>query len=363
MNARPLSGLRIGIFGKGGAGKSTVAVFLARALRERGYTVLVLDADSTNLGLAEALGVEGEPAPLLDHFGGMVFSGGQVTCPVDDPTPLEGADLRLAELPPRFVRTSPEGVHLLEAGKLGGLGPGAGCDGPVAKIARDVRVRDVGPVPVTLIDFKAGFEDAARGALTSVDWALVAVDPTTAAVRMAKHLARTVADIRRGVPPATRHLESGGLSAIAVRLFAEARVRGVLAVLDRLRTPLAAAFLRETLESEGIPVVGAFDDIPCVAEQWMRGEPLRSRTLAEAADALAADLEAVTQRALAASASVDMPAPGERASFADVPGPDPEAASPFAYREDGGERMRAEEETESDVGATYADVRGPGAPR
>jgi MinD-like ATPase involved in chromosome partitioning or flagellar assembly len=48
---RPLSGLRIGVFGKGGAGKSTVAVLLARALRARGYSVLVLDADSTNVGL------------------------------------------------------------------------------------------------------------------------------------------------------------------------------------------------------------------------------------------------------------------------------------------------------------------------
>jgi cellulose biosynthesis protein BcsQ len=46
----PLNGNRIGLFGKGGAGKSTVTVLLARALRKRDYSVCVLDADSTTSG-------------------------------------------------------------------------------------------------------------------------------------------------------------------------------------------------------------------------------------------------------------------------------------------------------------------------
>jgi len=87
---RALRSKRIGVFGKGGAGKSTLVVLLARALRERGYAVCVLDADSTNIGLPQALGLDQSPIPLMEHFGGMIFSGGSVTCPVDDPAPLAG---------------------------------------------------------------------------------------------------------------------------------------------------------------------------------------------------------------------------------------------------------------------------------
>ena len=53
-----LIGKRIGILGKGGSGKSTVAVLLTMALRDQGYHVCLLDADSTNVGLAKALGFD-----------------------------------------------------------------------------------------------------------------------------------------------------------------------------------------------------------------------------------------------------------------------------------------------------------------
>lgn len=292
MNTRPLDGKRIGVFGKGGSGKSTITAFLAAALAEAGYPVVVLDADSTNEGLAAALGIEEEPRPLLDYFGGMVFSGGVVTCPVNDPQPLADARLESGQLPEAFVGRNADSVRLLVAGKLGALGLGAGCDGPLAKITRDLWVNEFGST-VTLVDFKGGLEDAVRGGLTTLDRALVVVDPTTTAVRMAHHLAAMVDEIRRGVPPPTRHLERSELIEAANRLFKEARVRRVSSVLNRIANPETEAYLRGALEGSGATVLAVFPEDPEMAEQWLRGARLESPRAASAARTLACELEGV----------------------------------------------------------------------
>lgn len=58
-----LNGKRIGIMGKGGSGKSTITALLAKSLRKSNYEVCVLDADPTNVGLAQTLGIEHTPTP------------------------------------------------------------------------------------------------------------------------------------------------------------------------------------------------------------------------------------------------------------------------------------------------------------
>lgn len=274
VKRKTLAGKRIGMFGKGGSGKSTTVALLSKALRARGYRVCVLDADSTNIGLSQAFGIAGSPVSLLDYFGGMVFSGGAVTCPVDDPTPLAGAELTLETLPPQYYSQSPEGIIMLVAGKIGDQGPGAGCDGPVAKIARDLRIHAQGEPLVTLVDFKAGFEDSARGAITGLDWAIVVVDPTSASVEIAANMKEMVSQIKAGVLPATSHLESPELVEWANKIFTQASIKDVWFVLNRVQNTEVEEYMRQSLREKGIEPIGVIYEAPSVSLSWLKGEPI-----------------------------------------------------------------------------------------
>jgi CO dehydrogenase maturation factor len=305
--ARNLSGCRIGVFGKGGSGKSTAVVLLARALAGRGYDVSILDADSTNVGLHRALGITRAPASLLEFYGGMVFSGGPVTCPVDDPRFLVGGDILLNELPPDYYAETPEGMRLLVAGKIGDMGPGAGCDGPISKIARDVIVRTGGANDVMLVDFKAGFEDSARGALTNLDWAIQIVDPTAASVAMAINMDQLVSSTRAGVPPATEHLDDPALAHMATEMFKNARVKGVFVILNRIGDTSAEHLLREQLKKPGIEPVGLIRDNPSIPLAWLMGERLTAMSAMRDAAAAVDRIEALAARAMAEPLSSSAP--------------------------------------------------------
>jgi CO dehydrogenase maturation factor len=290
-----LSGKRIGVFGKGGAGKSTVVVLLAKALRDRGYGVCVLDADSTNVGLHQALGLERPPVPLMEYFGGTVFSGGAVSCPVDDPAFLAGAEISLDELPEKYYAQSSEGISLLTAGKIGGQGPGAGCDGPVSKIARDLKIAGDGQYLVTLIDFKAGLEDSARGVITSLDWAIVVVDPTNAGLQMAIDMKDMVGQIQSGALPATRHLADSRLVEMAEKVFREARIKGVLFVLNKVRDEEAQSYLKGKLKENGIEPIGMVHADDSIEMAWLTGTPLEQTDAKKEAQRIVEKLEAAEE--------------------------------------------------------------------
>lgn len=289
---RILAGMRVGVFGKGGAGKSTAIVLLAGMLRERGYEVCVLDADSTNLGLPQALGIEQPPAPLMDYFGGTVFTGGLVTCPVDDPTQLPANEISLDDLPSKYYARNQAGITLLTVGKIGGNGAGAGCDGPVSKIARDLKIKKGGETPVTLVDFKAGFEDTARGVITSLDWAIVLVDPTIAAVEMAVNMRDTIDQIKNGRLPATRHLEDPNLVAVANQIFTNARIKGALFLMNKIKNEEMARYLEARLAEREIDPIGMIREIPAISMAWLKGRSLAIPEAQEDLQKIVNELEA-----------------------------------------------------------------------
>jgi CO dehydrogenase nickel-insertion accessory protein CooC1 len=261
--AKALTGKRIGVFGKGGSGKSTAVVLLAKALGDRGYPVCVLDADSTNLGLYQALGLDESPASLMSYFGGTVFGGGKVTCPVDDPSPLAGAEISLNRLPSRHYVQTQTGMVFLTAGKIGDQGPGAGCDGPISKIARDLWIVAEGEDPVT-----------------------------SASLQIAVNMRDMVDKIRAGELPATAHLESPDLVAIANRVFREARIKGVLFVLSQVDDEGTKAYLRAKLEEKGIRPIGFIRRVPSISLAWLKGLPLDLAETKEDLERIVGELEA-----------------------------------------------------------------------
>jgi CO dehydrogenase maturation factor len=286
-----LAGKKIGIFGKGGSGKSTATALLAQVFGERGYEVCILDADSTNVGLHLALGLDQPPAPLMDYFGGTVFRGGLVSCPVDDPTPLCNALIQWNILPKAYYARTQDGIRYLVAGKIGDQGPGAGCDGPVAKIARDLSIKGVSDRAVTLVDFKAGFEDSARGVITGLDWAVVIVDPTHAAIQMAADMKNMVDQIKAGRLPATQHLETPALVEMANTLFRDAPIQGVFFVLNRVTSEQMEEFLNDKLKAHGLKPLGIIYADAAIAMSWLTGSRLESQQARQEVRTIVDELE------------------------------------------------------------------------
>ena len=61
--------MKILICGKGGSGKSTIAALLSKNLAARGYDVLLIDADESNLGLHRLTGIA-MPVDIMADLGG-----------------------------------------------------------------------------------------------------------------------------------------------------------------------------------------------------------------------------------------------------------------------------------------------------
>lgn len=274
MTDKIFANKRIGILGKGGSGKSTITVLLAKALMKFGYQVCVLDADSTNMGIHWALGFKKPPISLMDYFGGPIFSGGKVSCPVDDPTPLPGAVINLAKIPKKYYRFDQKGLLLFQLGKIGDKGPGAGCDGPISKIARDLRIEGIGGQPVTLIDVKAGLEDSARGVITSMDWIITVVDPTVASIQIAEDIKNLVSRIKAGELPATQHLENPKLIEEAKRIYKDARIKDSFVLLNKIKDEKMGNYVSKKLKEKGLRVIGVIHEDSSISLSWLEGKPL-----------------------------------------------------------------------------------------
>lgn len=131
---------------------------------------------------------------------------------------------------------------------------------------------------MTLLDFKAGVEDASREVITSLDWVLVVMDPSYAGVRAAATLKTLLDQMHAGFLPATRHPASPELVELTRRAYQEARTKGTLYVLNKVPDTDTEHFVWQRLLEAEINVVASIPDEPALRQAWLEGTPLHSAT-------------------------------------------------------------------------------------
>lgn len=277
--------MRIVVCGKGGSGKSTFVTLMANVLRDKGYKVHVVDGDASNPGLWWMLGFEEAPDSLIDFYGGKFFSGGKVTCPVDDPTPLERGEIGLDEIPPEYFVEN-EGLTFFRVGKIESVFEG--CDGPESKVVRDFRIPGD---HVTLIDLTAGLEHFARGVEINADGVVAIVDPTSTSLELARKAKDMVEGMKRGVKPATVHLENPDDVATMKRLAKSAKVKYLWVILNKMRSKKIESLMRERLREYGIEPIGSIHEDLEILESSLEGTALRESGARKDAEEIVNELE------------------------------------------------------------------------
>jgi CO dehydrogenase maturation factor len=251
VNGDGMSKKKIAICGKGGSGKSTVVALLAHALRDRGFRVLVVDADESNPGLHRMLGMEKRPQPLLELVGGKrkVFQAFSDESESPDSV-LTRERIATSDLPSEFVEQH-RGIRLVCVGKI--LQSLEGCACPMGALSREFLNRLwLQDDEVALVDTEAGIEHFGRGVETSVDTVIAVTEPS---------------------------FDSIELSAKIGALAAEVGLDGKLAILNKVRSEELGSKLRHDLQKRGLAVIGSIGYEPEVFDAALEGRPVRGGRL------------------------------------------------------------------------------------
>ena len=253
--------MKICITGKGGCGKSMVAVLLSKLLSSRGYRVLLVDADESNLGLQRLLGIKNEPRPLLDYLGGKpaiqksMMEAFRQSTGEPQMVILPQASISLNDLPPEYI-ASVNGIRVLKIGKIEHAMEGCAC--PMGALARDFLDKLVlDEKEVVITDHEAGLEHFGRGVERGVDLVLIIVDPSYESLLLAEKI--------------------NSLS----KVFG---VRTVVA-LNRV-TPDVVDEMKKQLQQRGLTIAGSISYDPEVFQACLKGKPLSAAQTERDIDAL-----------------------------------------------------------------------------
>lgn len=183
--------VKIAVSGKGGVGKTTIAALLCRAMQERGYRVLAVDADPAG-GLGSALGLSEEELPIpLSEMKDLIAERTGVR-PGSQGT-LFTLNPRVDDLPEKISREL-GGIRVLAMGTV--KKGGGGCLCPEATLLRAlVQHLFLQRNEAVIMDMEAGLEHLGRATAEAVDRLLVVVEPGMRSIDTALRIKRLAADI------------------------------------------------------------------------------------------------------------------------------------------------------------------------
>ena len=209
--------MKLGVVGKGGVGKTTVAALLARFYVGLGRQVLIIETDS-NPNLGVSLGLTAEQAAAVPTLPRRLLVG-------------EPAGTDPEQVISDYGRPTPAGATLLCAIEVTEAGAGCTCAGHASVRSFLAGANSEGP-SVTLVDMEAGLEHLSRsgGTLAYADVLVAVMEPTTKSVLTA---ART--------------------AALAEQLGIERTV----GLANKVRSPDDGELLRRLCADQGIELLGA----------------------------------------------------------------------------------------------------------
>ncbi len=182
--------MKLAITGKGGAGKTTIAVFVARYLAAAGRDVILIDADpDANAAMALGLAESVEPRPIIELKDLIQERTGSTGSPGE----FFSLNPKVDDIPEQYAVES-NGVKLLRMGRL--KKGGAGCFCPenafVCALLSHLLYRKG---QVVVLDMEAGIEHLSRGTARGVDMMLVVVEPGRRSIQTALLVRRCASDI------------------------------------------------------------------------------------------------------------------------------------------------------------------------
>jgi CO dehydrogenase maturation factor len=215
--------MKISVCGKGGSGKSTIVALLAQEARVRGYRVLVVDSDESNVGLFRMFGFDNAPVPLMELVGGKR----SLQRKMGQPNILKETSIKTSQIPEGYFLRK-DGLMLVSIGKI--LQSLEGCACPMGVLSREfLKKLDLQEDEIAIVDMEAGVEHFGRGVDTSIDSVLIVIEPPLESV----NVGQKIFDLASGIG-----------------------IKNIWAIMNKVPSEEIAAKLKSELVKRNIEVVG-----------------------------------------------------------------------------------------------------------